>query len=41
MALGAPVGIGHRRADADRWGRKPTIIGASAVAIVFGIALPV
>src|SRR6202043_3233600 len=29
-----------RAVTADRWGRKPTIIGASAFAIVFGAIYP-
>lgn len=40
MALGAPIGSGIGALAADRVGRKPTIIGASAVAIGFGIAYP-
>ncbi len=40
MALGAPVGSAIGALTADRWGRKPTIIGASAVALVLGIIYP-
>src|ERR1700759_2121267 len=40
MALGAPVGSAIGALTADRWGRKPTIIGASLVTIVFGIIYP-
>jgi putative MFS transporter len=40
MSLGAPVGSGIGAMTADRWGRKPTIIGASAFAIVFGAIYP-
>jgi putative MFS transporter len=40
MGLGAPVGSAIGALTADRWGRKPTIVGASAAAILFGIAYP-
>jgi putative MFS transporter len=40
MSLGAPVGAAIGALTADRWGRKPTLIGASAVAIVFGAIYP-
>jgi putative MFS transporter len=40
MALGAPVGSAIGALTADRWGRKPTIIGASAVALILGIIYP-
>ncbi|WP_375455284.1 MFS transporter [uncultured Methylobacterium sp.] len=40
MGLGAPVGSAIGALTADRWGRKPTIIGASAAAIAFGILYP-
>jgi putative MFS transporter len=40
MSLGAPVGSGIGALTADRWGRKPTIIGASVLAIVFGAIYP-
>jgi len=40
MALGAPVGSAIGALTADRWGRKPTIIGASLVTIVLGIIYP-
>lgn len=40
MGLGAPVGSAIGALTADRWGRKTTIVGASAAAIVFGIAYP-
>jgi putative MFS transporter len=40
MSLGAPIGSGIGAMTADRWGRKPTIIGASAFAIVFGAIYP-
>ena len=36
MALGAPIGSAVAALTADSWGRKPTIIGASLVAIVLG-----
>jgi putative MFS transporter len=40
MSLGAPVGSAIGALTADRWGRKPTLIGASVVAIVFGAIYP-
>jgi putative MFS transporter len=40
MSLGAPVGSAIGALTADRWGRKPTLIGASAVAIMFGAMYP-
>ncbi len=40
MALGAPVGSAIGALTADRWGRKPTIIGSSLVAVVLGIIYP-
>src|SRR3984957_8171717 len=40
MALGAPVGSAIGALTADRWGRKPTIIGASLISIVLGIIYP-
>lgn len=40
MGLGAPVGSAIGALTADRWGRKPTIVGASAAAILFGIVYP-
>jgi putative MFS transporter len=40
MALGAPVGSGIGALTADRWGRKPTIIGSSLMAVVFGSIYP-
>ena len=40
MALGAPVGAAIGALTADRWGRKPTIIGASALAVVLGVIYP-
>ncbi|MBE7245130.1 MAG: MFS transporter, partial [Actinomycetospora chiangmaiensis] len=40
MGLGAPVGSAIGALTADRWGRKPTIVGASAAAILFGILYP-
>jgi MFS transporter, putative metabolite:H+ symporter len=40
MSLGAPVGSAIGALTADHWGRKPTLIGASAVAIVFGAIYP-
>jgi putative MFS transporter len=40
MSLGAPVGSAIGAMTADRWGRKPTIIGASLFAIVFGAIYP-
>jgi putative MFS transporter len=40
MSLGAPVGAAIGALTADHWGRKPTLIGASVVAIVFGAIYP-
>lgn len=40
MSLGAPVGAAIGALTADRWGRKPTLIGAASVAIVFGAIYP-
>lgn len=40
MSLGAPVGSAIGALTADRWGRKPTLIGASCIAIVFGAIYP-
>jgi len=40
MGLGAPIGAAIGALTADRWGRKPTIIGASALAIVLGAIYP-
>ena len=40
MALGAPIGSAIGALTADRWGRKPTIIGASAIAVVLGLIYP-
>jgi putative MFS transporter len=40
MSLGAPIGSGIGALTADTWGRKPTIIGASLAAIVFGAIYP-
>jgi putative MFS transporter len=40
MSLGAPVGAMIGALTADNWGRKPTLIGASAIAIVFGAIYP-
>jgi putative MFS transporter len=40
MSLGAPVGSLIGALTADHWGRKPTLIGASAIAIVFGAIYP-
>ena len=40
MALGAPVGSAIGALTADRWGRKPTIIGASLISVVLGIIYP-
>jgi putative MFS transporter len=40
MSLGAPVGSLIGALTADSWGRKPTLIGASAIAIVFGSIYP-
>jgi putative MFS transporter len=40
MSIGAPIGSGIGALTADRWGRKPTIIGASVLAIIFGAIYP-
>jgi putative MFS transporter len=40
MSLGAPVGAAIGALTADHWGRRPTLIGASAVAILFGAIYP-
>jgi putative MFS transporter len=40
MALGAPVGSAIGALTADRWGRKPTIIGASMISVALGIIYP-
>jgi putative MFS transporter len=40
MSIGAPIGSGIGALTADTWGRKPTIIGASLAAIVFGAIYP-
>jgi len=40
MALGAPVGSAIGAFTADSWGRKPTIIGASLITILFGAIYP-
>jgi putative MFS transporter len=40
MSLGAPIGSAIGALTADSWGRKPTIIGASLFAIVFGAIYP-
>jgi putative MFS transporter len=40
MALGAPVGSAIGALTADRWGRKPTIIGASLLTVVLGAIYP-
>jgi len=40
MGLGAPVGSAIGALTSDAWGRKPTIIGASLLAIVFGMIYP-
>lgn len=40
MSLGAPVGSAIGALTADKWGRKPTIIGASLFAILFGSVYP-
>jgi MFS transporter, putative metabolite:H+ symporter len=40
MALGAPVGSAIGALTADRWGRKPTIIGSSLIAVVLGVIYP-
>ena len=40
MGLGAPVGCAIGALTADRWGRKPTIACAAAIAIAFGTIYP-
>jgi putative MFS transporter len=40
MSLGAPVGSAIGALLADRWGRRPMIIGASAIAAAFGLLFP-
>jgi putative MFS transporter len=40
MAIGAPIGSAIGAFTADRWGRKPTIVGASLLAIVLGAIYP-
>lgn len=40
MSLGAPIGSAFGALTADAWGRKPTIIGSSLAAIVFGAMYP-
>ena len=40
MSLGAPLGSVMGAWAADFWGRKPSIIGASSVAIVLGAIYP-
>ncbi|MBC7578937.1 MAG: MFS transporter [Tardiphaga sp.] len=40
MALGAPVGSAIGALTADRWGRKPTIIGSSLITVALGIVYP-
>jgi putative MFS transporter len=40
MSIGAPVGSCIGAFTADAWGRKPAIIGASLLTIVFGSAYP-
>jgi MFS transporter, putative metabolite:H+ symporter len=40
MGLGAPIGAAIGALTADRWGRKPTIIGASALAVALGLLYP-
>lgn len=40
MSLGAPLGTAIGAFFSDRWGRKPTIITASALAILFGGIYP-
>jgi putative MFS transporter len=40
MSLGAPAGSAIGALTADRWGRRPTLIGASTVAIIFGAIYP-
>ena len=40
MSIGAPIGAAIGGFTADSWGRKPTIIGASALTIVLGSIYP-
>jgi putative MFS transporter len=40
MSFGAPIGAGLGALTADRFGRKPMIIGASVVAAIFGAIYP-
>ncbi|MEP9367379.1 MFS transporter [Xanthobacter sp. VNH20] len=40
MGLGAPIGSVIGALTADRWGRKPTIIASSALAVLFGLIYP-
>jgi putative MFS transporter len=40
MALGTPVGSAIGALTADKWGRKPTIIGASLISVILGIIYP-
>jgi len=40
MALGAPIGSAIGAFTSDRWGRKPTIIGSSTIALVLGAVYP-
>jgi putative MFS transporter len=40
MSIGAPVGSCFGALTADAWGRKPAIIGASLLTIVFGTVYP-
>jgi len=40
MSLGAPIGSLIGAFGADRWGRKPTIVGAALLAILFGVIYP-
>jgi putative MFS transporter len=40
MALGAPAGSYIGAVTVDRWGRKPTLVAAASLSIVFGVAYP-
>jgi putative MFS transporter len=40
MSFGAPIGSAIGALTADRWGRRPTLVGASVIAIVFGAIYP-
>jgi putative MFS transporter len=40
MSLGAPVGAAIGALTADRWGRKPTLVISSLLAIGFGLVYP-